>query len=118
MNSWPRRIGAALLALIVLFFFGLRIDHPASGLSNSLGSAKSSIAIYISTHDVAKDAKVIYASSDPKLTPGLGSIYLVHKDSYDVGNGKFLEGVTKKNIRGKLLIVIPFLGWPLSLIGL
>ena len=42
----------------------------------------------------------------------------VGKGYYDVQNGKVLEQVFNKDVRGRLLAVIPFVGIPLAPLGI
>ena len=117
-TTWPRRLILTVVVLVLLGAAGLRVTHPRSGLNDSLGSASSGIAIYWTGHNYAVGTDIIYASDDSKENPALGAIKNVNSDSYDVQNPKFLEMVKKQHVSGKLIIIIPFVGWPLHLVGL
>jgi hypothetical protein len=116
-TTWPRRLILVAIFLGILGLFGLRVTHPHYGLDNSLGSARSSVAIYWAGHDYQAGTDIIYASDDPKENPALGVIKNVDQKTYDVQNPQFLEMVKKEHVEGHLLILIPFIGWPLHLIG-
>ena len=46
MSNKRKGIGVFVLALVLLFVLGFRIGHPQEGLTNALGSAKSSLVVY------------------------------------------------------------------------
>jgi hypothetical protein len=118
MSTNTKRISAVLGVLALLFVVGIRVGHPHSGLSTALGSASSSLVIYKASNELAVGEKILGASADPKLSPVLGVVAEVGSDFYTVKNGKFLEQVSKKEARGKMIVVIPFLGYLLSVVGL
>ena len=117
-TTWPRRMVLLIALIAILAAAGLRVTHPRTGLNNSLGSASSGIAIYWSGHNYSAGTDIIYASDDTTENPALGVIQHVDPTSYDVQNPKFLELVKKSKVAGHLIIIIPFLGWPLHLLGL
>ena len=118
MNSMLKRIIAVVIVLGLLGGFGIRVGHPQSGLSTALGSATSSIVVYKSTKKLSVGSKYFGANDVKDLSPFLGEVTEVGKDFYTVKNGKFLERVTKKQTLGKMIVVIPFFGYPLNLVGL
>jgi hypothetical protein len=111
MRNWKRVTGLILVVIIVASFFGLRVAHPKGGLKSALGPAHSSLAIYWKGNSAKVGDKIVYLSSDNKINPSLGIVFGANPTFYDVKNGTFLEGIKPKNVRGKLVIVIPFLGW-------
>lgn len=117
-TTWPRRLVLVVVLFLILGLMGLRVTHPQSGLNNSLGSAKSGIAVYWAGHEYPIGTNIIYTSEDVKENPALGSIKGTDKKSYDVQNPKFLEMVKKDKVSGRLIFIIPFFGLPLSLVGL
>ncbi|MEN9324781.1 MAG: hypothetical protein RL414_535 [Actinomycetota bacterium] len=117
-NSFARKTGIALLVIVALFAFGIRASHPHGGLTNALGSAKSGIAIYKKTQTVDTGAKIVYVSDKKEISPALGSVIGKNPKYYDIENGQFLEGVNPENVQGKLLFVVPFLGYIANLVGL
>jgi hypothetical protein len=61
--------GAAVIAIFAaLFIFGVRVDHPKSGLGSALGSATTSIAIYRETTSVKVGDKVFSIIVEDKNT--------------------------------------------------
>lgn len=118
MSTNTKRATAVLGVLALLFVLGIRVGHPHSGLSTALGSASSSLVIYKTSNELAVGEKIFGGSSDPKLSPVLGEVADVSSDFYTVKNGKFLEQVTKKEARGKMLVVIPFFGYLFNVVGL
>ena len=118
MSSSLKRIVAVAVAVLLLGVFGIRIGHPHSGLSTALGSASSSVVIYKSTKDLAIGNKYFGANDVPNMSPVLGEVSDAGKDYYTLKNGKFLERVSKEQARGKLIAVIPFLGYLVGAVGL
>jgi hypothetical protein len=111
MKRWTRNLLIAVVLVVIAGLSGLRVAHPNGGLSNALGPAHSGLAIYLKGDSVKVGQKVLYISQDAKHSPALGNISGVNPKYYDVENGKFLEGVDKPMIRGKLLVIVPFIGW-------
>ena len=110
-----------LIAVLVIagsFFLGLRFSHPASGLKNALGSATSSVALYRHGSSFAKGDIVLVNTGSKDLDPALAKVSTVSKDGVDIQSGAQIQRVATKEIQGKLLIVIPFIGTLLSVVGL
>lgn len=108
----------ATLVIAVAFFAGLRIDHPHSGLKNALGSAKSSIALYRSTTSFGAGDIVVVNTGDKTLDPALARVSNVSKDGVDIQSGPQIQRVESQAVKGKLLVIIPFIGSIFSIIGL
>ena len=108
------------LAFIVVLggILGIRVSHPHGGLSNGLGSASSGIVLYEKGSSTNAGTKVIIGFSKPHVTPVLGVITGNQKASVIVQTGKSLENIQASQIQGRLLLVIPFLGSILNVIGL
>jgi hypothetical protein len=118
MNKKSRVLGIVVIVLALLFALGFRVGHPQSGLTNALGSAKSSLVVYQKSDNYSAGQKVLAKSGDQSLSPFLGEIAGVNGDRYDIGNGQFAEQVSAKEISGKLLFVIPFFGTIFGWVGL
>jgi hypothetical protein len=117
-QSARRNTTITVLVLAVLIAFGLRFDHPRGGLANALGPAKTTIAVYLHGHEYKNGDKIIAKSEVKGASPAVVVIVNVGPDFYDVQNEKILERVKKKDVQGKLLAIIPFLGFPFQIIGL
>jgi hypothetical protein len=118
MNKNRKVVGILVLAFALLFVLGFRIGHPQAGLTNALGSAKSSLVVYQKSDNYSAGQKVLAKSGDTSRSPFLGQIAGATGDRYDVGNGQFAEQVSAKEISGKLLFVIPFFGTVFGWVGL
>jgi hypothetical protein len=118
MSTTVKRITAILGVLVLLGVFGFRVGHPNSGLSTALGSASSSIVIYKADKNLEVGDKIFGASLDKSLSPVLGEVAEKGKDDYAVQNGTFLERMTKEDTRGKMVVVIPFIGYLFNIVGL
>jgi hypothetical protein len=107
----------AVLVITAGYFAGLRFDHPQSGLKNALGSAKSSIALYRHNSNFDKGNIVVVNTGDKSLDPALAKVSTVSKDGVDIQSGPQIQRVEAKAVKGKLLVIIPFIGTLLSVLG-
>lgn len=99
------------------FVLGLRFDHPQSGLKNALGSAPSSIALYRHTSTYGKGDIVLVNTGDKNLDPSLAKVSNVSKDGVDIQSGPQIQRVDAQAVKGKLLVIIPFIGTIFSALG-
>jgi hypothetical protein len=119
MNNRIYKItGGILLAVILLFAVGFRWGHPKDGLSNALGSANSGIVVYHKGSSISVGSKVISGVSAPAKGPVIAVVTAVSGDNVEIQTGKKLIRVKKTEISGKLLVVVPFVGAVLSIVGL
>jgi hypothetical protein len=107
-----------ILAIVTGAFMGLgfRINHLQGGIGSALGSAKSSLALYKHGTSAEVGSKVIVNVNG--VGPELGIVKAVSESSVDVDLGATFLRVDKKEILGKLIAVIPFLGSVLGVVGL
>lgn len=112
-----KAILAVLAIVLVSSLLGLRITHPHGGLTHALGSAESSLVVYKATKNVGVGDKAIVISGDKSISPVLGLVSSVTGDTYSTNNGAVTESVARENMRGKVFIVIPFLGSVLGIVG-
>jgi hypothetical protein len=107
-----------LAALVLLYALGFRLEHPHSGFKSALGSASSSIVLTQKTSNYGIGQKVVAGSQSKELSPILGQVTAVTGTTYSVTNGVFLESIEGKKIAGKMIIVLPFFGYLLNVVGL
>ncbi len=117
-SSTRNRVAVALLLLVVLFAFGLRLGHPQDGLKNALGSAKSGIVLYKTGADFTVGAKAMVKISEPSPSPIIAYIVSTEGDNVQIQSGTEVVTVKKEQVYGKLIAVIPFIGSILSVVGL
>lgn len=108
----------AILILLLGFFLGFRFEHPHSGLKNALGSAQSSIALYRSTTSFNTGDIVLVNTGAKELDPALAKVSNVSKDGVDIQSGPQIQRVEANAVKGKLLVIIPFIGSVFSTVGL
>ncbi len=108
----------AAAVLIVLFALGFRFEHPASGLKTALGSPTSSLVISKKADSYSVGDKVVVISASKELSPLLGQVTSVTDGSYSVTNGVYLETIAGEKVKGKMIVVLPFLGYLLGVVGL
>jgi hypothetical protein len=107
----------ALAAIIVvLFALGFRIVHPENGLSSAMGSAKSSVVLFKSAGEYAVGSKVVVEVAGQGKQSGI--VKAATKDSVDVDTRAAFVRVKQEDVLGKLIVVIPFFGTILGIVGL
>jgi hypothetical protein len=112
------RIVAGLLGFILLLtIFGLHLNHPRSGLNNALGSASSNLIIDKSQKSYNNGDRVLVSIKGVQPSPWLGQIKAITQDAYIVQTEKALITIPKQNISGKMVLLIPFLGYFYSILG-
>jgi hypothetical protein len=117
-SRFVKPVAGALAVLLLLFAFGFRWGHPKDGLTNALGSAKSTIVIYHKTSSVTVGSKVISAVDAPGQGPVIAIVNAASGENVDLQAGAKLVRVKSSQISGKLLAVVPFIGSLLSVVGL
>lgn len=107
----------ALAAIfVVLFALGFRVIHPENGLQSAMGSAKSSIVLYKSSSNYAVGHKVIVEVAGQGKQTGI--VKSASDGSVDVDTLVAFVRVKNEDVLGKLIIVLPFFGTILGLVGL
>jgi len=108
--------GAIALIIVVLFSLGIRIEHPQSGLSNSLGSAKSGLVIIKPANQITLGDKLL-VTSNTEESPVLGMVSGISGNSIDIHLQSGFIRVVQKEVVGKMVLVVPYFGIPLGLFG-
>jgi len=119
IRNISRVVIIVVAAALVLSLLGLGVAHPQSGLKSALGPADSSIAIYYKTNNVGKGSKALVITGQKNTDPVLALVKSVDKDFVHIQSGTMLQSIDKKkSVKGKLIVVIPFIGYLFNLIGL
>jgi hypothetical protein len=108
----------ALAAVLVLFLLGIRIAHPHDGLKNALGSAQSGLVVYQTKPALVVKEKVVVHVPDSAKDPVLAFVAANNGKTVDVQSGTAAFTVKPSQVYGKLILVIPFLGSILGVVGL
>jgi hypothetical protein len=116
-NRVKKPLAAVLILSFILFLFGFRVVHPQAGLANALGSAQSSLAI-VKKADVYKSGDKIVAQAQVGESPVLGIIASAEGGSLELILENSVARTTPDKVSGKLVAVIPFVGYLLSVVGL
>jgi len=109
---------STVLILGLLFAFGIRVEHPKSGLRSALGAASTSIAVYHRTTNVSVGSKVLANLPSGKDSPTLAFVRGVDKSTVDLQSGSQMERIQRTEVRGKLIAILPFFGTLLGFVGL
>jgi hypothetical protein len=107
----------ALAAIfVILFALGFRVVHPENGLESAMGSAKSSIVLYKSSSSYAVGHKVVVEVAGQGKQTGI--VKSASDGSVDVDTLVSFIRVKNEDVLGKLIIVVPFFGTILGVVGL
>ncbi len=107
----------ALVAILIVFFaLGFRAIHPENGLQSAMGSAKSSIVVYKHAGEYAIGSKVVVEVAGQGKQSGI--VKSATKDSVDVDTRVTFVRIKQADVLGKLIVVIPFFGTILGIVGL
>ena len=116
-----KRLRNPLIALSAFFIvftaLGFSFQHPKDGLSNALGSAESSIVIVKKVDEVKAGDKIV-AGAKVGESPVLGIVASVKDGSIELFLEKGIARSTPDEVSGKLLLVIPFVGYLFNAVGL
>lgn len=116
-NALIKPVTIIAIFLAVLFAFGLRVQHPQAGLGNALGSAESSLVIVKQTTSVKSGDKIVAATNIGE-SPVLGIVATIENGSIEMLVEKGVARTTPEQVSGKLLVVIPFVGYLFNIVGL
>jgi hypothetical protein len=116
-NRVKTPVAAILVLSFILFLFGFRLAHPQAGLSNALGSAQSSLAI-VKKADAYKSGDKIVAQPQVGKSPVLGIIASAEGGSLELILENSVARTTPDKVSGKLVAVIPFIGYLFTVVGL
>ena len=117
LNRVVKPLAAVIVAALIFFLFGFRLVHPQAGLSSALGSAQSSLTI-VKKADSYKAGDKIVAHAEVGVSPVLGIVAGNENNSLELILENGVARTTPGEVSGKLMIVIPFLGTVLGLVGL
>ena len=107
---------ATAAIFLVLFALGFRVIHPENGLQSAMGSAKSSVVIYKSSSNYAVGHKVVVEVAGQGKQTGI--VKSASDGSVDVDTLAAFVRVKNEDVIGKLIVVVPFFGTLLNVIGL
>jgi len=115
-KRWIKPVAAIAIVIALFLGAGFRIGHPITGLSTALGSAKSSLAVYKPSGQSQVGSKIVVEIKG--LGTAIGIVKSAASGNVDVDLGATFNRVSEKDVDGKLVVVIPFLGSILGIVGL
>jgi hypothetical protein len=118
LYSMRKSIGIAALILVLAFAFGLRFSHPHSGLKNALGSASSGVVVYKKANEFSIGDKVLVNTKDAVSTPVLAIVRGVDQGKLEIQSGIATNTIEASAAYGKLLVMVPFIGYVAQVLGL
>jgi hypothetical protein len=118
MRQALRSLIILLVVLLIISFFGYRFEHPKSGLSSGLGGANSTLALVHRSASYQNGEKVLVSFKGPEKVPALGIIRGVTQTDYIVQLDKTVVTVPRNQIVGHEILLLPFIGYIFSIVGL
>lgn len=119
-----RNLIITAVVVAVLFAFGIRLTHPSDGLTSAMGTAQSGIVVYKGADEFKKGDKIVFQVKDSAFPDRVYLGIVMTSDAAGVGvDAKNIitqinpEDV-KSSIKGKMIVIVPFFGKILSLVGL
>jgi hypothetical protein len=127
-----RKLAIVAVIFAVLFALGFRVSHPEAGLESALGSAKSSLVIYRGADSFKVGDKILFHIAEETLNAdgsktSTDRVYLGQVISSDA-RGIGVDAVEKRTqinpedidttIKGKMMLVVPFFGTIVGVVGL
>ena len=118
MSRVAKPISYALIFILIFTLLGFRVAHPKSGLRSAAGAADTSIVAYKSSDSLSRGDKVVVRIEKSSISPAIGIIDSIEKDTVRVQTGDLLLNVPREAVKGKLVGVFPFIGTLFTLIGI
>lgn len=100
------------------FSMGIRIEHPRSGFKTALGSAESNLAIVIHQSSYSQNQKVVADLGKGTKSPAIAFVSSAKAPNYLLKSPTGAAATTQKAISGKLVAIIPFVGYLFKVVGL
>lgn len=118
MSRVLRPVAYLAIAVILFTLLGFRVAHPKSGLRSTAGEANTSLVVYRHSGTFEVGDKVVIKLDESSKSPAIGIIRTIEKNDFVIQAGDLILAVPTKQISGKLLGVLPFLGSIFTIIGL
>ena len=106
-----------VLALLV-FVLGFRVGHPHSGLKNALGSAQSGIVLYKKADSFKVGSKIVANLKDESASPIHAIVRPSSPKMLDIQGELTTQQIKTSDVLGKLILVVPFIGSIIGVVGL
>lgn len=118
MRRWINSIAVVLLLAVVFTMLGLRVAHPKSGLNSAVGSAKSSIVIYKKAESFSVGQRLLVNTGSRDMDPVITIARTIGASTVDVQTDRMLVQVPNKEVKGRIVALLPFIGGLFSAFGL
>ena len=118
MRRWVNTVAAVLLLVVLFLMLGLRIGHPKSGLNSAVGSAKTAVVIYKHVDTIEVGQRLLVNTGGTNMDPVVSIAKAVSGDTVDVQTERMVVQVTKENVKGRIVALLPFIGGIFSVFGL
>jgi len=110
----------AAVALVIFLIFGpgkFSITHPVKGVNTSLSSAKNALVIVKAAESYAVGDNVVANVEEGDSPAVFGSIAATSDTEYVLTENNLYHSALKGEVKGKVVLVMPGLGYLAGLIG-
>ena len=118
LSGMKKPIAIAVVLLLLAFALGFRVGHPHSGLKNALGSAQSGIVHYKKADSFKVGSKIVANLKDESASPILAIVRASSPKVLDIQGELTSQQIKTSDALGKLILVVPFIGTIIGVVGL
>ena len=107
----------AVLAFVLFGVVGLQFAHPSAGLGTSMGAANTSVVLIKPDAELVVGKSVLADLPNSKENPTIGVIAAVNEKAILVGTDTGYAQVRPELVRGRVVMLLPFIGAVANLVG-
>jgi hypothetical protein len=107
----------AVIAFVLFGVFGLQFAHPGAGLGTSLGAANTSLVLIKPDAELVVGKSVLADLSNTTENPTVAIVAAVSDKAVLVGTDTGYAQVRPELVRGKVVMLLPFIGAIVNLVG-
>jgi len=111
-------VGAGLVIFLITGPGGVSVTHPAKGINTSLSSAKNALVIVRSADSYAVGDNVVANVEEEGNPTVFASIAATSETEYVLTQNNLYHTTLQSEVKGKVVLVVPGLGFIAGLLGL
>ena len=107
----------AVIAFVLFGVIGLQFAHPGAGLGTSMGSANTSVVLIKPDADLVVGKSVLTDLPNTNENPTVAVVAAVNEKAVLLATDTGYAQVRPELVRGKVVMLLPFLGAVANLVG-
>jgi hypothetical protein len=107
----------AVLAFVLFGIIGLQFAHPSAGLSTSMGAANTSVVLIHPDAELVVGKSVLADLPNTTENPTVAIVAAVSDKAVLVGTDTGYAQVRPELVRGRVVMLLPFIGAIANLVG-